>query len=487
MKREILRMEKVIIKKGDLTFLDNLNLQIFHSEIMGLVSLNTTGQESLIETIQQNSPIHYGRVYFNEQLVNNYQHSPFTRNKVEVIKNNHTLIEDLTVIDNVFVMNHDSRDFVINEHLLNLKLQTYTNELGIKLNGYELVANLSIYEKFVVELIRAIVKGAKLIVIKDISSTISRVELLNFHEHLKYYSSKGVSFLYMCNHHEDAFKISDRMLLMRDGSILKIFDKSQFHNKNMLPYFNREYSTIPKVNRQTSNDILTFKGVSSQEIEHLDLAILKGGCTALWDHDNTVLNALIELMSGEAKRFSGEIRLDGKNYSNKRTGNFISNPVVIIKENPTETMLFKEMSYLQNLYFLVDQRKRLVRLKKSMVRSIIHEYEPILGEEIYETNLDKLNLKSLYNLVYYRVHLYNPKIVFLVEPFAGADMYLRLHVIELINTLIKEGITVVILAVSIADSLIVADRLVTFEKGRINNEYKRSEFGKLSSEAITHV
>lgn len=487
MKSEILRMEKVIVKKDNLTLLDNLNLQIFQSEIMGLVSLNTTGKDTLIDIIQHNKHIHYGRVYFNEQLVNNYQHSPLDQNRVDVIESKNTLIEDLTVIDNIFVISKNPGNIFVSTKSLNSKLNFYTEELGVKLNGYNLVSDLSIYEKFIVKLIRSIVKGASLIVIKDISSKISSLELLKFHRHIKYYSSKGVSFLYICNHHEEAFKVSDRMLLMKDGSIIKIFGKNQFLNENMLPYYYQEYSNIERVKKQTSKNILSYNDVSISKVKHLNLDILKGGCTAIWDRDNTLKNDLMKLMSKNENQFLGEIILEGTKIDNEKFQDLILKNVVIINENPTETMLFKEMTYLQNLYFLIDQRKRLTRLKNSMVKSIINEYKPILGEEIFETNLEKLSLKSRYNLVYYRVQLYNPKIVFLIEPFSGADMYLRLHIIELINTLIKEDITVVILAVSIADSLIVADRLLTFEKGQKDKEYHWSEFEKLSGEATSFI
>jgi ribose transport system ATP-binding protein len=82
----------------------------------------------------------------------------------------------------------------------------------------------------------------------------------------------------------------------------------------------------------------------------------------------------------------------------------------------------------------------------------------------------------LYNLVYYRVHLYNPKVVFCMQPFSDADMYLRHHLIQLIDRLRKKNITVIILAVSISDSLVVADRLMVVEQGKLKNEYHSEKF-----------
>ena len=486
MKTEILRLERVTIKKDDTTPLENFNLNIFQSEIMGLVCLNITGEESLIELIRQNLPIHYGRVYFNEVLVNNYQYSSFTLNKVFVIDQKNSLIEDLTVADNVFILRRGLRKFFINDRILNEQLRRFTEELGIDIDGRELVGNLSSYEKCVVKLLRAVIMGAKLIVIRDVSRSISAAELSNFHKLLKYYCQKGFSFLYICNHHEEAFKICDRLRLMRDGKILKMFDRNEFENEKVLPYFMSEYANITKfkVDNYSESEILAFQDVCTENLNNLTFSIIKGECTVLLDVDNIVLADILGLMNGELEQDRGNILLEDVQYTEQQARHAIAHGLAFIQENPTQTMLFKEMSYIKNLCFMIDKRKNPIHIKKSVNKSIIHEYEPSVGEEIYETNIMNMKLQSLYNLVYYRIHLCNPKLVFCVQPFAGLDMYMRLHLIELMNHLRKRGITVVILDVNIEDSLAIADKLIVLAKGRFSTEHSRSEFSLFSSEGI---
>ncbi|MGG0717979.1 ATP-binding cassette domain-containing protein [Robertmurraya massiliosenegalensis] len=487
MKNEILRLDRVTSKKDDSTFLDNFNLHIFKSEIMGLLCLNTTGKESLVEIIRQNIHIHYGRVFFKEVLVNNYQHSSLTMNKAVVIEPKSSLIEDLTVIENVFVFNRGHGNFIINKRKWNKQLQIYAEELGIALNGFELVANLSYYEKYVVELLRAVIISADLIVVRDISNLISAVELSNFHKYIRYYAEKGISILYICDHHEEAFKICDRLSLMRDGRILKVFDRNEFQNEKMIPFYMSEYANIEKVSMdyQSNPSILSFQNITTKNLDQLTFTLKKGECTLMLDLDNTLLADFQALMTGELIKDSGEIFLENMLFTEKKAQNAISNGVAFIRENPIQTLLFHEMSYIQNLCFMVDKKQNPLPLKKNVIRNIVQEYEPIVGMEIHEKTISNLSLRSLYNLIYYRIHLCNPKIVICVQPFAGADMYLRLHLIELINQLRKKGMTVVILAVSIADSLVVADKMIVIEKGRFSKEYERSEFSQLRSEAIS--
>jgi ribose transport system ATP-binding protein len=487
MKTEILRLDRVTTLQDEVTLLDHFNLHIFQCEIMGLVCLNANGKESLIQLISQNLPIHYGRVYYNEVLVNSYQHSPYTMNKVAIIEHKSRLIEDLSVADNVFVLRRGFKKYLINPRVLNEQLQRFTKEENIQIDGNELVAKLSPYEKCIVELLRAVIMGAKLIVIRDISNFISAADLTKFHNLLRYYSNKGFSFLYICNHHEEAFKICDRVSLMRDGKILRVFDQNEFQDDNLTPYYIGEFTNVAKVNADHQNEqgILTFQNVCTENLNNMTFAVAKGECTVLLDMDNTVLSDIMQLMNGKLRQSSGTIFLDDTVYSQKQALHAIGNGVAFISENPIQTMLFKDMSYLDNLCFLVDKKQNAVPLNKKIINSILREYEPIVGQEIYENNILNLKLQSLYDLVYYRIHLCNPKIVLCVQPFAGADMYLRRHLIELISQLKKRGIAVIILAVNIADSLVIADRMIVFEKGQFSNEYLSSEFHQFRSEGIT--
>ncbi len=487
MKTEILRLESITTIQNEVTQLDNFNLHIFQGEIMGLVCVNANGKESLIQLISQNLPIHYGRVYFNEVLVNNYQHSPLTMNKVAVIEQKSRLIEALSVADNVFVLRRGFKKYLISPKVLNDQLQRFTAEVNIHIDGNELAENLSPYEKCVVELLRAVIMGARLIVIRDISNSVSASDLVKFYGLLRYYCQKGFSFLYICNHHEEAFKICTRVSLMRDGKILKVFDQNEFQNENMVPYYLWEFANVAKtiVNHQSEEGILTFQNVCTENLNHMTFAVKKGECTVLLDMDNTILSDIMQLMNGELQQDSGTIFLENSVYSQKQARHALGSGVAFIGEDPIQTMLFKEMSYLNNLCILLDKKQHAVRLSSKVIKSIIREYGPVIGEEIYEENIMNLKLQSLYDLIYYRIQLCHPKIVLCVQPFAGADMYLRRNLIEIINKLKKQGITVILLAVNIADSLVIADKLILFEKGRFSSQYSSSEFHLFSADGIT--
>jgi len=471
MKEEIIRLEKITQITDGVTLLDSLNLHIFKNEIFGLLCINDHGKEALIQLICRNIPINFGNVYFLDLLTNSYKRHARTANEVLVIEKPIRLIEDLRVADNVFLLRHR------NKQHFNDQLYYYIEKLGLQIDPAAWVADLSFYEKCLVLLLKAYIMDTKLVILRDISNFISAVEMKKIDSLLKKLVNEGMTFLYICNNHEEAFKICDRVALMENGRVIKILDNKNFSDEVIKAYTLDFYHNTEDENsiKENSGTVLSFKGVSTDNIKDMSFDIYKGECVTFLDINNTVLNDIIDLLGSSFEPDSGEIELEGVN---SRRGNLLKKNIEIIVENPTQTMVFMEMSCIDNLCFLVDKKLSGVWAGKKIKRSVMSEYEEYFGEDLYATDIYGMSIGSLYNLVYYRIHLLSPKIAVCVQPFSGADMYLRHQIICLINKLLEKGISVIILAVNISDTLFVSDRLFVVEKGRLKEEYSSRNFHK---------
>lgn len=476
MREEILRMENVTTDYNGVIYLDNLNLQIYKGEIMGLIPINKQGKTELVQLLCQNSPINYGRIYLNNELVNYYEHSTNRMNRVYVINQNSKLIQDLTVSDNIFVLRRGFKKYVINSKVLRGQVNQHLKEMDVTIDPDELVANLNSFEQCVIELVKAIITGANLIIISDITNILSVVDISKLYHLLRSYSEKGYSFLFIGNHHEEVFAISDRVALMKDGTIIKILDEQEMKSDLIKTYTISLADGKQKIESYSGQGILEFEKVCTDQLNKMSFSIKKGECVVLFDTNNTIYSDLLELVNGEQYPQSGSILYNNHEYKERISKRSLENGIAVIVENATQKMIFYNLDYVDNLYFLVDKKLDKNILKRKFKKSIIKEYEGILGEEIYAKELSALELTSLYNLVYYRIHLYNPNIVFCVQPFSGADMYLRKHIADLIRELKRKGITIVILAVNISDTLTVADRLMVIEQGTVVREYLKEEF-----------
>ena len=135
MKTEILRLDNVSLQMSGIMQLERFNLQIFSGEIMGLMALNAHGVSSLVSLLQSNTPVHFGRVYYCEQLVNSHIYSRTTPNEIVVIEQKSHLVNGLTVGDNVFVLSGVERRWLLHTQSFRGRLQELEQAVGVPASG----------------------------------------------------------------------------------------------------------------------------------------------------------------------------------------------------------------------------------------------------------------------------------------------------------------------------------------------------------------
>lgn len=486
MRSEVLRLDRVTQKDDGTVLLNNLSLHIFQNEIMGLICINSYGMDALLELICQNIPLHYGQVYFREQLVNSYKRSSLLPNRVALIDKRSSLVEDLTVADNLFILRKSFKKYLINTKVLDAQYAMFVKDLDISFKSDALVSSLTPFEKCVLELLKAIVAGVRLVVLRDIGSFVSVADLERFHSFLRLYATQGVSFLYICNNHEEAFHICDRIALMENGEIHKTLNKEEFKAETILNFASFDTppsvetpAPVPPAGRDTARIVLEFQHVASNTVDDLNFTIREGESVVLHDLNNKISDDFIGLLTGRYSPDSGQILLDGRPWKRDRASR---NKLCIIEENPVQSMVFPEMTFLDNLCFLLSQRTSGMWVNTRLRSSVLQEYEPYIGKDIYAADLTHLSLSSLYNLVYYQVHLYHPKAVICVKPFSDADIYMQYNIIRLMGELLSRRIALVILTGNVTNTLAVADRLLIIEQGQVKKEYARQDFSSLGGD-----
>jgi len=459
MKQEIIRLDRITQILDGVTLLDNLNLHIFKSEIFGLLCINNNGKEALIQLICQNTSIDYGNVYFMDSLVNSYRHSPKTANKILVIEKPDSLVEDLTVIDNIFMMaKRNEKQQVAN-------LESYIEELGIDISPTALIMDLSFCERCTVLLLKAYIMGTKLVILRDLGNFLSTTDLKKIHMLLKKMLDKNMTFLYICNHHEEASRICDKIAFMENGRVIKILDKGNF-DKQIAKFYSLNLQHSVEKDSEVTGDpevILKFADVCTGNLKKLSFDVHRGECVTFLDINDTAIDDMISLLDFSADPIDGEIE--------SWAGN-----IEIIAENPTQSMLFDDMSYIDNFCFLADKKLKAIWSGTKVKNNIIAEYRSLLGEDMLATDLYGLNMYSLYNLIYYRIHLLNPGVAVCVQPFSYADIYIRNHIIRLIGKLLEKKVAVIILTTNISDIVNISSRLFVLESGELKEELNRSEF-----------
>lgn len=476
MKREILRLERVCLVDQSTHYLENFSLSIFEGEIMGLLALDGHGLSALIDLLKKNLPIQRGTIYYRGEQIN----GPYTQrtgyNRIAVIQRESSLVDRLSVAENIFILRPDARSLLTRTRFMEKQLQSYWKSIGIFIPADAFADELTPFERCVVELVKAVVTGCRLIILRDISALLSESELMRLHQIVGHYAAQNVTFLYIGYHMEELCQICSRVAVLDNAQIIKIMrpdallsHRSDGYFQIVQEHFQREQTPV-----QSAKPVFAAEALCSGNIRGVSFSVSAGECVVLQDLSNQLFPDLLAALVGEQPITGGAFYLDGRPFSPK-----VSRQIAVVQARPFRSMLFPGMSYFDNLCFTMDGRMREIWRDASVQRGLRKAYAERFGDDLFDLRPENLTREQQYDLVYRRILLQNPRAVFCIQPFLGADLALRTHICGLLKRLLQQGMAVVILAVNLADSLSLADRLIRIRPDLPDEVYERKDFANL--------
>ena len=482
MRQEVLRMEQVTYVEKGITRLENFSMQIYEGEIMGFMPASGHGLSAFLKLLLVNHPLHDGFIYYREELVNSWRESRKDNNRISIVYDKSCLVEGMTVAENIFVLRQGFRQRIIRRSLLRKQLEPFLEEIGMDISPDSYVEKLSYFERVVVEILRAVILGHRLIVLNEIGTRISETESKKLYLILRKYASQGIAFLYITLHFEEALQICDSMVLVSYGRVQKVIQKQEMVLDILLEY-PEEFNDLVRGHMEKQKEgkidtrkdiVLELKNITCEALQNISIKIGRGECLVVQSLDSIVYQSLTGLATGELLPERGDILLEGREIS---MGN--NRDVAVIREQPNESMIFQGMSYIDNLCIGLFRRLSNSWQDDKVRKSIQLEYGPILGQEVFYSQVEDLTEQQKYALVYTRILLQKPKVVFCIQPFKGADISHRMFIWKMLEMLLEKGIAVVILAINLADSMSCADRLLRIDSKGLMIEMSRKEFPML--------
>lgn len=480
MRKEVFRMENVTCQQSGVTFLDNFNLCIFESQIMGFIPIDDHGLSTFLDLMRNNLPLRDGYIYYKGQVINSWRESSKEANPISVISDTSCLVDSLTVADNVFVLRPNGKNRILHPELFNAQLRPFLEDIDMQIPADCLVENLSLFERVVIEMMKAVVNGNRLIVLSEISTLISDEELTKLHAIMRHYTQQGTAFLYISPHFEETMQICDSAALMMNGHITKIFLKQEMRIDLLIDYA-REYDNLvrlrleqKKSKAQNCEPVFRVQSSSPDFIAGLNFSVHPGECLVIQSLNKRIDEDFLDAFNGEMSPGKARFFLDGKEIDFCR-----NRDIAIIQELPTHSMLFPELSIFDNLCLTMDHRIRDIWRNRDIRRSIEDELSQKFGQDFFLKKIEDLGERQKILLVYQRIRLQRPRVVFIIQPFKGEDLEHRMLIWEQMNTLIESGVAVVIFALNLADTLSMADRLIRVDSRNTIMDYSQKDFADI--------
>jgi simple sugar transport system ATP-binding protein len=473
--------------------LDNVDLSIGNGEIHCLVGENGSGKSTLIKIIGGVHKPDSGLIVIGGTESKNLNSIESIRSGVQIIYQDLSLFPNMTVAENI-AMNQmlESNNQVINWKTIRAEAEKALEEIGEKIDLNERVENLSIARKQIVAISRALTQNARLIIMDEATSAITKDEVNHLFEVIAKLQKKGISILFVSHKLSEVFEIAERVTIIRDGKKVGDYPAAELDNDKLVFLMTgRNFEAEPyKFNPAAADTILSVKNLcKAGQFSDVSFDLKKGeilGITGLIGSGRT--EAALSLFGLNAPD-SGEIRVNGKRINIKRPRDAINAGIAYLPEDRLTQGLFIEQSIGNNIIItildeLLNKLRVLVKGRQDKAKTDWVK-KLAIKTPTHRAPANSLSGGNQQRVVLAKWLATRPAVFILDGPTVGIDIGSKHNIHEIIRGLAGEGMAIVMISDEIPEVLDNCNRVLIMSGGRIIREI--ADASKVNAEEVFDV
>lgn len=494
MSRYILEMNDISKEFTGVKALSNVNFKVEEGEIHCLIGENGAGKSTLMKVLSGVYPYgtYDGDIVFegNVQQFNKISDSVSTG--IAIIYQELALFPDLTVYENIFAGNEVKIGGIIDWNRTIVEAKRLLRKVKLNINPDTLVNDLSVGKRQLVEIAKALSKEVKLLILDEPTAALNEDDSENLLELLKELKNQGITCIMISHKLKEVISIADKATVIRDGKTICTLDATKGEItesviiKNMV---GREIEDIyPKrVKKEEGKKILELHNWSAydpqlgrQVVKDVNLHVKKGeivGIAGLMGSGRTEL-ALSIFGNAKTYKLEGDMMWNDSLTRLKHTSDAIKAGIAYVTEDRKDDGLFLLQDIKSNI--------SAANLKGIASQGVINDNEEIKVAEQYKQSLH-IKASSLEQLVgnlsggnQQKVSIgkwlfVGPKLLILDEPTRGIDVGAKFEIYTVMNKLIEEGLSIVMISSELGEVLGMSDRVYVMAQGEIKGELKIEE------------
>lgn len=476
--KNILTMKNISKAFEGVQALDNVTFEVLPGEIHALVGENGAGKTTLMRILSGATTADRGEIFWRGKKVDINEPADAKVLGISMIHQELAVIPYLDVGKNIFLGREPKSPLpgVINWKKLYLQSHEQLDRLGLKINPHRLVNSLTIAQKQVVEVIKALSMDSSLIVMDEPTSALTEMEVKTLFKHMKNLRKQGVSIIFISHRLEEVFHIADRLTVLRDGQLIGKYPLDRLNQKEVVRMMVGRDLTNKKQKdtRVLKEIILKLDNINSgNEVQGVSLKLHKGeilGITGLVGSGQT---ELADSIFGVRKIDSGQLWLEGKPAKIKSPSEAIQLGLGFVTEDRKIKGLFSNMAIWQNI--VIASQKIFTRLGFIKRNSAFQMSKGLVNRLDIKTpginqRVGNLSGGNQQKVIIARWLALKPKVLILNEPTRGIDVSAKAEIHHLLWQMAMSGVSILMISSELPEVLSISDRILVMREGRIVNE-----------------
>lgn len=485
MSDNILELKHITKLYPGVVALNDVSLEVRRGEILALVGENGAGKSTLIKTCSGAITPTQGEIVINGKSFTGMTPQTSEQNGIGVIYQEFNLVGDLSVAENIFLGRAIRKGMVIDLKAMERGSKKILDSLNIKINPKTLVKTLSVGYQQMVEIAKAVSQNAKLLIMDEPSAPLTSAEVEAMFAIVDKLKAGGVSIIYISHRLDEIFRLADRITILRDGQYVTTLNTDETNKDELVKYMvGRQLTEVyPKRDEICVKDEVIFEAVnvSGNGDKNISFKIHRGEVLGLGGLVGAGRTEFAELMFGMRPKTAGKFIFKGKEISPKTPKDAIELGIGLVPEDRKKEGALLGMSIRCNINMPIYQRiSKGTVINEKKEEEIAQTYRKEIS--IKTPTLDQL-VKNLSGGNQQKVILAkwlaaDSELLIFDEPTRGIDVGAKQEIYTLINHLVEQGKTVLMISSEMEELMGMSDRILILAEGNMTGELNKSEFNQ---------
>ena len=473
----ILKLDGISKSFPGVKALQNVSFQVRRGDIHGLVGENGAGKSTLIKILCGVYTADGGQVTFKGARLSPKNPLDAQMQGISVVHQELKLVESLTVMENIFLGRPPvGKAGLVSWKTMRKKAVELLKSLNVRLDPEEQVSRLSVAQKQIVEICKALSFQAELIIMDEPSATLTENELNTLFEIMEKLKRDGITIVYISHRLEEIFRLCDTVTVLRDGMQISTLSVAEVTREKLISLMvGRELGMeYPKTKAELGDVMLSVRNLNRGKVLHdISFQVRRGEIVGFAGLVGAGRTEVARAIMGAARGATGELTLNGKPYQSKNVHSAIAHGLGLVTEDRNKQGLILNMSVRENLSMVgIDKVLSGPWLSMRKERALARKYIEALkiatpGEEQRVENLSGGNQQKVVIGKWLNADC---DVLIVDEPTRGIDVGAKAEIYKLLCKLAAEGKAIIMISSDMPELLGVCDRILVMHDGRITGE-----------------
>lgn len=472
----VLEMNDIVKEFPGVKALDKAQLKVRPGTVHSLMGENGAGKSTLMKCLFGIYKKDAGDIFLSGQKVAFSNSKDALDNGISMVHQELIQVPHRSIMENIWLGKYPEKGLFIDEKTMYEETLKIFDQLDINLDPREKIISLSVSQKQMIEIAKAVSYHSKVIVMDEPTSSLTEKEVDHLFRIINTLRSSGVSIIYISHKMEEILAISDDVTIMRDGKWIATEPAETLTMDSIIKMMvGRDLShRFPEKHHSIGETILevqNLSAVATRSIKDVSFSLRKGEILGVAGLVGSKRTDLLEVLFGIKKRQSGEVLIHGKKVNNATPQEAMQNGFAMVTEERRATGIFSVLdinfnsiisninSYISKFGLLNDKQ---MRTDTQWVIDSMNVKTPN-----QKTSIGSLSGGNQQKVIIGRWLLTKPEILMLDEPTRGIDVGAKYEIYQLMNDLAKEGKSIIMVSSEMPELLGVTDRILVMSNGRL--------------------